>query len=152
MTKIMPCLWFDERIDDAIKFYTSTFKSAQVHNVVRHSPDKPAFTAVIELEGQRFMLLNGGPMFKFNEAVSFVVECSGQEEVDYFWGILTADGGVPSMCGWCKDKFGLSWQIVPKQLYETVGGSNREGAARATDAMLAMTKIVVADLQKAYNG
>lgn len=152
MTKIMPCLWFDERIDDAIKFYTSTFKSAQVHNVVRHSPDKPAFTAVLELEGQRFMLLNGGPMFKFNEAVSFVVECSGQEEVDYFWDILTADGGVPSMCGWCKDKFGLSWQIVPKQLYETVGGSNREGAARATDAMLAMTKIVVADLQKAYNG
>ena len=152
MTKIMPCLWFDNRIDEAIKFYTETFKSAKVHQLVRHAPDQPAFTAVIELEGQKFMLLNGGPRYQFTEAVSFVIDCDGQDEVDYFWNRLVGDSGEESMCGWCKDKFGLSWQIVPKQLYETLNGSDREGANRAMQAMLSMRKIVVADLQKAYAG
>lgn len=152
MSKIMPCLWFDDRIDDAIKFYTETFKNASVKNVMRHDPNGPAFTAVIELEGHRFMLLNGGPQFVFNEAVSFVIDCDGQEEVDYFWNRFTADGGAESMCGWCKDKFGLSWQVVPKQLFETMGGSDPAGAQRAGQALMGMRKIVVADLQKAYAG
>lgn len=150
MTKIMPCLWFDDRIDEAIKFYTETFKSAKVHEVVRHAPDKPAFTAVIELEGHRFMLLNGGPRFKFNEAVSFVIDCDGQEEVDYFWNKFVGEGGAESMCGWCTDKFGLSWQVVPKQIFETVFGKDPAGAKRAMDAMLQMRKLDVGTLQKAY--
>ena len=150
MTKLMPCLWFDDRIDDAITFYTQTFKSAKVHEVVRHAPDKPAFTAIIELEGQRFMLLNGGPNFTFTEAVSFMIDCADQAEVDYFWGKLVGDGGEESMCGWCKDKFGLSWQVVPKQIYETVLGKDPAGSNRAMQAMMKMRKLVVADLQKAY--
>lgn len=153
MTKIMPCLWFDNRIDDAIKFYTGTFKSAKVHDVVRHGPDMPAFTAVIELEGQRIMLLNGTPTeFPFTEAISLVVDCDGQEEVDYFWNKFVGEGGEESMCGWCKDRFGLSWQVVPKQLYETVAGKDPAGAGRAMQAMLKMRKIDVAALQAAYAG
>ena len=152
MTKLMPCLWFDDRIVEAIQFYTDTFPSAKVLEVVRHGPDKPAFTAVIELEGQKFMLLNGGPRFPFTEAVSFVIDCDGQEEVDYFWDRLVSDGGEESMCGWCKDKFGLSWQVIPKQLFETVGGADKAGANRAMQAMLQMRKLDVAALQKAYAG
>jgi predicted 3-demethylubiquinone-9 3-methyltransferase (glyoxalase superfamily) len=152
MTKVIPCLWIDDRIDDAIAFYTSTFKNARVVEVVRHAPDKPAFTAVIELENQRFMLLNGGDRFPFTEAVSFVVDCDGQEEVDYFWNAFVGQGGEESMCGWCKDRFGLSWQVVPKQLHETLSGPNREGSQRAMQAMMGMRKLVVADLQKAYDG
>ena len=152
MTSIMPCLWFDNRIDEAIEFYTTTFKSAKVHEVNRQDPKGPAFTAVIELEGQKFMLLNGGPEFKFTEAVSFMIDCADQAEVDYFWNRLTADGGAESQCGWCKDKFGLSWQVVPKQVYETVMGKDPAGAQRAMQAMLKMGKLVVADLEKAYAG
>jgi predicted 3-demethylubiquinone-9 3-methyltransferase (glyoxalase superfamily) len=152
MTKIMPCLWFDDRIEDAIKFYTETFKSAKVHEIVRQAPDKPAFTAVIELEGHKFMLLNGGPQFKFNEAVSFMIDCDGQEEVDYFWNRFVGEGGEESMCGWCKDRFGLSWQVVPKQIFGTVFGPDKGGADRAMQAMMQMKKLVVADLEKAYRG
>ena len=152
MTSIMPCLWFDNRIDEAIEFYTTTFKSAKVHEVNRQDPKGPAFTAVIELEGQKFMLLNGGPEFKFTEAVSFMIDCADQAEVDYFWNRLTADGGAESQCGWCKDKFGLSWQVVPKQIFETVMGPDKEGANRAMQAMLKMRKLDVAGLQKAYAG
>ncbi|KFC66370.1 3-demethylubiquinone-9 3-methyltransferase [Devosia sp. LC5] len=152
MTDIMPCLWFDNRIDEAIEFYTSTFKSAKVHEVTHQDPNGPAFTAVIELEGYKFMLLNGGPQFKFTEAVSFMINVDGQDEVDYFWDRLTADGGAESQCGWCKDKFGLSWQVVPKQIYETVLGKDPAGSQRAMQAMLKMGKLIVADLQKAYAG
>ncbi|HWU17009.1 MAG TPA: VOC family protein [Devosia sp.] len=152
MTSIMPCLWFDNRIDEAIEFYTTTFKSAKVHEVNRQDPKGPAFTAVIELEGHKFMLLNGGPEFKFSEAVSFMIDCADQAEVDYFWDRLTADGGAESQCGWCKDKFGLSWQVVPKQIYETVMGKDPAGAQRAMQAMLKMGKLIVADLEKAYAG
>ena len=152
MTKIMPCLWFDDRIDDAITFYTRTFKSAKVHEVVRQDPKGPAFTAVIELEGHKFMLLNGGPQFKFTEAVSFMIDCADQSEVDYFWTAFVDNGGEESMCGWCKDKFGLSWQVVPKQIFETVFGADKAGAKRATDAMLKMHKPDVATLQQAYAG
>ena len=156
MTKIMPCLWFNDSIDDAIAFYTATFKSAQVHQVVRHNPDGAAFTAVIELAGQRFFLLNGSGAdkseFPFSEAVSFMVECDDQDEVDHYWNGFVDNGGEESMCGWCKDRFGLSWQVVPKQIYETVLGSDPAGAKRATDAMLQMRKLIVADLQRAYAG
>lgn len=152
MNKIMPCLWFDDRIDDAIEFYTSTFKSAKVIKVTHQDPNGPAFTAIIELEGHRFMLLNGGPQFKFTEAVSFMIDCADQQEVDYFWNSFVDNGGEESMCGWCKDRFGLSWQIVPKQIYETVMGPDQAGAQRATQAMLGMKKLIVADLQKAYAG
>jgi predicted 3-demethylubiquinone-9 3-methyltransferase (glyoxalase superfamily) len=152
MTKIMPCLWFDDRIDDAVKFYTTTFKSAKVVDITHQDPNGPAFTAVIELEGHRFMLLNGGPGREFNEAVSFMINCDGQEEVDYFWNSFVENGGEESMCGWCKDRFGLSWQVVPKQIYETVLGPDKAGSARAVQAMMAMRKLDVAVLQKAYAG
>ena len=152
MTRIMPCLWFDDRIDEAIKFYAETFREAKVHEIQRQAPDAPAFTAVIELAGQKFMLLNGGPRFPFTEAVSFVIDCDGQEEVDHFWNRLVSEGGEESMCGWCKDRFGLSWQVVPRQLYDTVMGKDPAGAKRATDAMLGMRKLVVTELQQAYAG
>ena len=152
MSKIMPCLWFDNRIDEAITFYTETFKSAKVHDIKRQSPNGPAFTAVIELEGQKFMLLNGGPDFKFTEAVSFVIDCADQAEVDYFWNRFVGGGGEESMCGWCKDRFGLSWQVVPKQVFETVFGKDPSGAGRAMQAMLQMRKLDVAALEKAYAG
>ena len=152
MSKLMPCLWFDDRIDEAIAFYTTIFKSAKVLDLVRHAPDKPAFTATIELEGHKFLLLNGGPRFPFTEAVSFVIDCADQAEVDYFWSALVDEGGTESRCGWCKDRFGLSWQVVPRQLAETLGGKDPAGAKRAMDAMLGMTKLIVADLERAYTG
>jgi predicted 3-demethylubiquinone-9 3-methyltransferase (glyoxalase superfamily) len=152
MTSIMPCLWFDDRIDEAIQFYTETFKEAKVLEIQRQAPDAPAFTAVVELAGQKVTLLNGGPRFPFTEAVSFVIDCDGQDEVDYFWNRFVDNGGEESMCGWCKDRFGLSWQVVPKQLYEALQGPDKTGADRAMQAMLQMRKIIVADLQKAYTG
>lgn len=156
MTKITPCLWFNDSIDDAIKFYTETFKDGKVLNVSRQDPDGAAFTATIELAGHTFFLLNGSgrdkSQFPFSEAVSFMIECDGQEEVDYFWNTFVDNGGKESMCGWCSDKFGLSWQVIPKQLFETIGGSDKAGAQRATQAMLQMRKLIVADLEKAYAG
>lgn len=157
MNKIMPCLWLDNRIDEAIDFYTSTFKSAKVHDIKRQTPDGPAFTAVIELEGHKFMLLNGSQggeptRFPFTEAVSFMIDCADQAEVDYFWNAFVGNGGAESMCGWCKDRFGLSWQVVPKQIFSTVFGADQAGAGRAMQAMLGMKKLIVADLEKAYAG
>ena len=152
MTKIMPCLWFDDRIDDAIKFYTETFKSAKVLDVTHQDPNGPAFTAIIELEGHKFMLLNGGPQFRFTEAVSFMIECGDQAEVDYFWNGFVGNGGEESQCGWCKDRFGLSWQVVPRQMYDTVLGPDKAGSQRATQAMLQMRKLDVAALERAYAG
>jgi predicted 3-demethylubiquinone-9 3-methyltransferase (glyoxalase superfamily) len=152
MTSIMPCLWFDDRIDEAIQFYTETFKEAKVLEIQRQAPDAPAFTAVVELAGQKVTLLNGGPRFPFTEAVSFVIDCDGQDEVDYFWNRFVDNGGEESMCGWCKDRFELSWQVIPKQLYEALQGPDKAGAERAMQAMLQMRKIIVADLQKAYAG
>ena len=151
MKKITPFLWFDTRAEEAMNFYVSLFKDSKV-NYVSPGPDGNAFIVSFELDGQEFMGLNAGPMFKFNEAVSMFVSCEDQDEVDYFWNALTADGGEESMCGWLKDKFGLSWQIVPKQLGEFTGGPDPEKAARATQAMLKMQKIIITDLQKAYDG
>jgi predicted 3-demethylubiquinone-9 3-methyltransferase (glyoxalase superfamily) len=156
MTKIMPCLWFNNRIDEAIDFYTSTFPQAKLKHVVRQKADGPAYTAVIELAGHEFFLLNGSgadePMFQFNESVSFMIECADQAEVDHYWHSFVDNGGQESMCGWCKDKFGLSWQVTPVQMYTTVLGSDPAGAKRATDAMMGMRKLVIADLERAYAG
>ncbi len=154
MSKLMPCLWFDDRIDEAIAFYSETFPNSRVLDRMRQSPDRPTFTCTLEIEGQTFLLLNGGDKASrpFTEAVSFVIETDGQEETDYFWNRLTAEGGAESMCGWCTDRFGLSWQVTPKQLPRALMGSDREGAARAMQAMLGMRKIDVAAIERAYAG
>jgi len=151
MKKITPFSWFDAQAEEAMNFYVSLFKNSKVLSVSR-GPEGRAFTVSFELDGQEFMGLNAGPQFKFNEAVSMYVNCEDQAEVDYFWNALTADGGEESMCGWLKDKYGLSWQIVPKQLGELMGDSDPERSGRVMDAMLRMRKIIVADLQKAYDG
>tara|TARA_R110002020_G_scaffold6117_10_gene25547 strand:+ start:250 stop:723 length:474 start_codon:yes stop_codon:yes gene_type:complete len=156
MTKITPCLWFDDRIDDAIKFYTSTFKDAKVIQVTHQTPDGPAFTAIIELAGQQFFLLNGSgaqpSQFPFTWAVSFMIECADQAEVDHFWNGFVDNGGKASQCGWCEDRFGLSWQVVPRQMHSTIFGPDKAGAQRATQAMMGMSKLIIADLQRAYAG
>lgn len=152
MSKITPYLWFDNQLEEAINFYTSVFPGSKITNVQRQGPDGPVFTATFELAGQKFHGLNGGPRFRFNEAVSFLVLCEDQAEVDLYWDTLTADGGEESMCSWLKDKFGLSWQIVPKALFDYLGGPDRAGAERATQAMLQMKKIIIADLEQAYKG
>ena len=151
MKKITPFLWFDTQAEEAMNFYVSLFKNSKVLGVLR-GPDGKAFTVSFELDGQEFMGLNAGPQYKFNEAVSMYVNCDDQAEVDYFWNALTADGGDESMCGWLKDKYGLSWQIIPKQFGELMGDPNLEKSGRVMQTMLKMRKIIVADLQKAYDG
>ena len=150
MNKITPFLWFDNNLEDAVNFYTSVFKNAKILNASK-TPDGKYMVASFELEGQRFNGMNAGPMFKFNEAVSFFVDCKDQKEVDYFWDKLTADGGSESRCGWLKDKFGLSWQIIPKQLGELMSGKDPACSKRVWEAMLKMNKIIVKDLQDAYD-
>jgi len=150
MKKITPFLWFDGQAEEAMNFYVSLFKNSKVNNISR-GPDGKAFSVSFELDGQEFMGMNAGPQFKFNEAVSMLVHCEDQAEVDYFWDKLSA---VPEaeQCSWCKDKFGLSWQIVPKQLGELMGDPDPEKSQRVMQAMLKMKKIIVADLQKAHGG
>ncbi|HVW01901.1 MAG TPA: VOC family protein, partial [Planctomycetaceae bacterium] len=152
--KITPFLWFDQQAEEAAKFYTSIFPNSKVVRVVRCGEGGPgpagsALTVEFQLEGLTFVGLNGGPHFKFTEAVSFVVNCESQAEVDRYWEQLTADGGKPVECGWLKDRFGLSWQVVPSVLPQLVGGLDREGASRATAAMLKMIKLDIAALQAA---
>lgn len=151
MKKITPFLWFDTQAEEAMNFYVSVFKNSKVGSIQRQGPDGPVFTVTFELDGQEFMGLNAGPQFKFNESISFFVNCEDQAEVDEYWNKLTADGGEESMCGWLKDKYGLSWQIVPKQLGELMGDKDPARAKRVMDAMLKMKKIVVADLEQAYH-
>ncbi len=148
MNKITPFLWFDNNLEEAVNFYTSVFKNAKILNASK-TPDGKYMVATFELEGQRFSGINAGPVFKFNEAVSFYVDCEDQAEVDYFWEKLTSDGGSESQCGWLKDKFGLSWQIVPKRLIELMGDKDNVKAKKAMDAMLKMKKIIVKDLEEA---
>lgn len=143
MTSITPFLWFDNNVPEAVAFYKSVFPNAKVETV-------SDFMAVFELEGQRFNALNGGPQYKFNEAVSFFISVETQAEVDYFWDRLTANGGEESRCGWLKDKFGLSWQIVPDELGELLGDPDRDKANRVMNAMLQMRKLEVAGLRAAY--
>jgi predicted 3-demethylubiquinone-9 3-methyltransferase (glyoxalase superfamily) len=144
-TTITPFLWFDNTVPEAVDFYASVFPDAKIEM-------KSDFFAVFEIQGQRFHALNGGPQFKFNESVSFFISVDTQEEVDYYWDKLISGGGEPSMCGWLKDKFGLSWQVIPRKLMEYQGSSDRAAADRANQAMLKMRKIVIADLDKAYAG
>lgn len=156
MPKIHPFLWFDTRAEEAMNLYVSLFPNSKVLNVVRYGPVGPGpegsvMTADFELDGFRVTALNGGPNFKFSEAVSFVVDCKDQAEVDHYWdGLL--EGGQPSQCGWLKDRFGFSWQIVPAALFETIGGPDPEGRKRAMAAMMQMTKLDVAKLRAAYAG
>ena len=158
MQKITPFLWFDDNAEEAMNFYTGIFKNARVKDERRYPKGSPhnmegkMMTCTFELEGQEFMALNAGPIFKFTEAVSFFVKCETQEEVDYYWNNLTADGGAESQCGWLKDKFGLSWQIIPNALGELMGDKDPAKAQRVMQAMLQMRKIDIAALQKAYDG
>lgn len=161
MQKIVPSLWFDNNAEEAMNYYVSVFKNSKI-NCVDYYPDESldehfkgmsgkVINGEFELNGQKFICLDGGPIFKFNEAISFTVECEDQAEVDYYWEKLSA---VPEseQCGWCKDKFGLSWQIVPKQLGELMQGDDREGVKRVTMAMMKMHKLNVAELEAAYAG
>lgn len=145
MSKVTPFLWFDGAVEEAADFYTSIFKSASIEML------NPGLSATFELEGQRFIAFNGGPHFKFNEAVSFFINCQDQEEVDYYWGELS-EGGKIQMCGWLKDKFGLSWQVIPEILGELLSDEDREKAEKVKQAMLQMKKIDVDALLKAYEG
>lgn len=154
--KITPFLWFDNNAEEAINFYIAVFEGSTVGDLARYGDAGPGktgrlMTGTFTLAGQQFMALNGGPMFKFNEAVSLFVDCKDQDEVDYFWDKLS-EGGQKSRCGWLKDKFGLSWQIVPDTLTKVLYGANREGSARAMQAMMKMDKLIVKDLQDAYDG
>ena len=149
MKKITPFLWFDTQAEEAMNFYVSIFKNSKVGNVSR-GPDGKAFTVSFEIDGQEIMALNAGPQFNFTEAVSFFVSCETQQEVDELWKKLTADGGEESQCGWLKDKFGLSWQIIPTALGELLGDKDRVKAQRAMQAMLQMKKIDIKGLRQAF--
>ncbi len=157
MQKITPFLWFDNNAEEAMNFYMSLFDNSSVKNVLRNGPSGPGpegsiLTASFTLNGQEFVVLNGGPQFKFTEAVSFVINCDTQEEVNKYWDALTADGGEESMCGWLKDKYGLSWQVVPVGMFKLLQGSDPEKSKRAMNAMMQMRKLDLDVLQKAYDG
>ena len=161
MQKITPFLWFDGQAEDAANFYTSVFKNSKIDRIFRHTeetaekldhPVGSVLTIEFEIEGQKFVALNGGPLFKFNESISFVINCETQEEVDYFWEKLTADGGEESQCGWLKDKFGVSWQVTPTVLIDMLHDKDPEKAERVMNAMLQMQKIEIAKLKAAYDG
>jgi predicted 3-demethylubiquinone-9 3-methyltransferase (glyoxalase superfamily) len=146
--RITPFLWFDQNAEEAVDFYLAVFKNSRRLSEMRNTGDGPGpkgsvLVVSFELDGQRFTALNGGPMFKFNESISFVVRCNSQDEVDYYWSKLTADGGSESRCGWLKDKFGLTWQIVPARLVELIKHP------KAMQAMMGMKKLVIAELERA---
>lgn len=149
MNKITPFLWFDTQAEEAMNFYVSIFPDSRVLNV-SPGPDGKASSVNFVLAGQEFMAINAGPQFKFNEAISFFVPCNTQEEVDELWAKLTADGGEEGRCGWLKDKYGLSWQIIPNVLGELLGDPDRARAGRVMEAMLGMNKIDIQALKQAY--
>jgi predicted 3-demethylubiquinone-9 3-methyltransferase (glyoxalase superfamily) len=153
MREITPCLWFDTEGEEAAKFYTSVFPNSRIVDVARYGsagprPEGTVMTVSFELDGQKFVALNGGPDFTFNEAISFQVDCKTQEEVDAFWSKLS-EGGEQGPCGWLKDKFGVSWQIVPSRLTELLSDPDAEKSQRVMAAMLNMKKIEIDDLEKA---
>jgi predicted 3-demethylubiquinone-9 3-methyltransferase (glyoxalase superfamily) len=154
MQKITTYLWFNDNAEDAINFYTSIFKNSKILSTSRLPAENGSsgklMSATFQLEGQEYIALNGGPQFQFNESISLFVLCQNQAEVDDLWGKLTADGGEEGNCGWLKDKFGLSWQIVPTALGELMGDPNPVKAQNVMQAMLKMNKIDVAKLQEAY--
>jgi predicted 3-demethylubiquinone-9 3-methyltransferase (glyoxalase superfamily) len=161
MQTISPFLWFDDNAEEAAKFYVSVFKNSRISNITRY-PEEAAkqigrvpgsvMTVEFTLDGVEFVALNAGPQFKFTEAVSFAVMCETQEEVDYYWEKLTADGGEPGVCSWLKDKYGLSWQVQPRLLIELLSDPDKAKAERVMTAMMQMTKIDVAELKKAAAG
>ena len=160
MQKISPCLWFDDQGEEAAKFYTSIFKDSKMGDVTRYGKEGyeihgreegTVMTVEFEIEGQKFLALNGGPIFKFNEAISFQVYCETQEEVDYYWEKLTEGGDEKAQqCGWLKDKYGVSWQIVPTILIKMLKDNDSEKSQKVMKAMLQMKKINIEGLQKAY--
>jgi len=154
MKKITPYLWFENQAEEAANYYASIFKNSKIHEIQRYGEAGPgpagsAMIVTFELEGQNFIALNGGPQFKFNEAISFYVDCQTQEEVDELWAKLSA-GGEEGPCGWLKDKYGLSWQIIPTTLTELLSDPDPEKAERVMKAMLQMSKIDIEGLKKAY--
>jgi predicted 3-demethylubiquinone-9 3-methyltransferase (glyoxalase superfamily) len=158
MPKVYPCLWFDGQAEEAASYYVTLLPDSQVDRVWRSPADTPSgpagmvLTVDFTLAGQHFQGLNGGADFSFNEAISFVIECEDQAEVDRMWEALTADGGEPGPCGWLKDRYGMSWQIVPKAMNEMLADSDDERARRAMEAMLQMGKIELAEVERAYRG
>ena len=159
MPKITPCLWFDtNQAEEAAKYYTSIFPNSRIDKVVKSAADNPStpagavLTVEFTLDGQRFIGLNGGPDFKFNEAVSFDIDCKDQAEVDRYWDALVQGGGEHSVCGWLKDRYGVSWQVIPRQLNEMLESPDRAAAARAMEAMLKMEKIEIEQLREAFEG
>jgi predicted 3-demethylubiquinone-9 3-methyltransferase (glyoxalase superfamily) len=158
MDKISPCLWFDGNAEEAARFYTAIFPNSRIGMVEKSPGETPSgpkdsvLSVDFSLAGQSYIALNGGPDFKFNEAISLSIDCADQAEVDRYWDALLADGGEESVCGWLKDRFGVSWQVIPRRLPEMLRSSDREAAARALAAMLKMVKIDVAALERAYSG
>lgn len=162
MQKISPCLWFDNNAEDAVQFYVSTFKNAKVGNVTRYGKEGyeihkkkegTVMTIDFEIEGQKFLALNGGPVFKFNEAISFQIYCDTQEEIDYYWEKLTEGGDKNAqVCGWLKDKFGVSWQVVPHVLIKMLQDKDSNKTESVMKAMLQMHKLDINALTKAYQG
>ncbi len=155
--KITPNLWFDGDAEQAAEFYVDVFKDGRIGNVARYPENSPGpagtvMTVEWEVMGQQFVGINGGPQFKFSEAVSFMISCEDQEEVDYYWDRLTADGGEESQCGWCRDRFGLSWQVVPKGMEVVFGDADKEKSQRAMQAMMGMKKLDLAALRAAAEG
>lgn len=151
------CLWFDDQAEEAARFYTSVFKDSSLGPVTRFTeagPGEPGTVMIVqfELNGQRFIALNGGPVFTPNESVSVMVPCADQAEIDYYWDALTADGGQESECGWLKDKYGYSWQIVPGKLFEMLADSDQVRRARVSKAVYSMRKLDLAALERAYAG
>lgn len=155
MPSIRPCLWFDSSAEEAAQFYVSVFDNSRILDISRYGEGAPmpagtVLTVDCEIGGQRILALNGGPAFSFNESMSLVVDAPTQAEIDRLWNALIADGGEPSQCGWLKDKYGLSWQIVPPRLSELLNGPDRAGANRAMQKMLTMSKLDIAALELAY--
>jgi predicted 3-demethylubiquinone-9 3-methyltransferase (glyoxalase superfamily) len=153
MPELTPCLWFDTEGEEAANFYVSVFPNSRVLHVSRYGEAGPreagtVMTVSFELDGKKFLALNGGPEFAFSEAISFQVDCTSQDEVDHYWNALS-DGGEEGPCGWLKDRFGLSWQIVPSRLPELLTGADQEKAQRVMGAMLKMRKIDIAELERA---
>lgn len=159
--RVSPCLWFDKEAEDAAKFYVSIFNNSKIIQVARYpevgqeihgQPAGSVMTVMFVLDGQEFTALNGGPQFKFSEAISLQVYCDTQEEIDHFWSRLTAEGGEPSLCGWLKDKYGLSWQVVPSALPDMLYDADREKAQRVVNAVWRMGKLNISQIRQAYEG
>ena len=160
--RLTPCLWFDQQAEEAARFYVSIFQNSKIGNVARYTeagqeihgrPPGSAMTVAFQLDGQEFLALNGGPVFKFNEAISLVVNCDSQAEVDFYWEKLSQGGDEQAQqCGWLKDRYGVSWQVVPAAMGKLMSGSLPGGPQRATEAMLKMKKLDIGELRRAYVG